>query len=332
MNLCFLRGAVPTDRDPNEIKWNSLLDSTDLWEWIAFKLGDQVEIVYWGGKRQVEYAPGKRVVWVKSLKKYRPPWKPDVIFDRGGFKETHPFLKKCPAFKIYYGAGQRHVPIPGYSKYDLTLQDSPKRLEKAKKKFPKIKHILWTKPAIDIFHPKPYNERKYDVCYIANGSQADIKGIKWVYQTVPKDLKVLHLGNKSKYKAPKNVTTRRVTKDKMPRQINKCKVGILPYSKVDSAPRALPEMLACNLPVVCLDTVHINAEEYFIDPYLHTSSGSVVSKGEFWRCVKGWIESLERFKAYDGLYPDYVRRHYAANLRLDVCVEKLRKCLKTKPE
>ena len=236
LKLLFLRGQVPQDRSPNEIKWKSILDSTDLWEWFAYELGDQVEIVYWGGKREVEYAPGKRVVWVKSLADYKPPWVPDVIFDRGGFPEPHVVLKRHSCFKIYYGAGKRHVPIPGYSKYDLTLQDSPRRLERANKKWPKIKHILWTKPAIDIFHPKPFNDKKYDLCYIANGSQAAIKNIKWIYKTAPSDMRILHLGNKSPYEPPKNIKIKRVLKHQMPTQINHCKVGILPYDKTDSAP------------------------------------------------------------------------------------------------
>ena len=83
MRLLFLRGSVPTDRSPNEIKWGSLKESADLWENIAFRLGHEVEVVYWGGTREIEYSPGKRVIWVKSLKNYRPPWTPDVIFDRG---------------------------------------------------------------------------------------------------------------------------------------------------------------------------------------------------------------------------------------------------------
>jgi len=326
--LIFLRGAVPRDRSPNEIKWSSLLDSSDLWEAIAFKLGDQVDIIYWGGEREVEYSPGKRVIWVKSLKDYKPQWKPDVIFDRGGFKEAHVVLRRHGCFKIYYGAGKRHLPIPGFLKYDLTLQDSLRRVTRARKKFPGMKHLLWTKPTIDIFRPKPYNEKKYDICFIGNGSQASIKGVKWVYQTAPKNLNILHLGNKSKYRAPENVERRRVTKDKMPRMINQCKMGILPYDDTDSAPRALPEMLACGLPVVALNTVHINAKVYFRDPYLHTSCGEVSGKENFWKVVKKQLQAIDEYKEKYDEYPTHVRRHYVENLSLDVCVDKLRQCLK----
>jgi len=327
MRLIFLRGAVPKDRDPNEIKWTSLMDSVDLWEHLACRFGDQVDVVYWGGERKVEYALGKRVIWVKSLAEYIPPWKPDVIFDRGGFKETHSFLKKHRCFKIYYGAGVRSLPNAGYTDYNLTLQDSKKRLAEAKSAFPNMKHILWTKPAIDEFYPKPYEAKAYDVCYIANGTQADIKGIKWVYQTVPKSIKVLHLGNKSKYKKPSNVKVRRVIKEKMPSQISRCKVGILPYSDTDSAPRALPEMLACNLPVVALNTVHINSDAYFKDPYLYTKCGCVTNQKTFWKTVAEMInEQNDYFKKYSE-YPNHVRRHYVSNLSLSKCVEFLKQCL-----
>ena len=52
LKLLFLRGSVPRDRNPNEIKWRSLREVTDLWEILACNLADDVEIVYWGGKRE----------------------------------------------------------------------------------------------------------------------------------------------------------------------------------------------------------------------------------------------------------------------------------------
>lgn len=260
MNVLFLRGKVPTDRNPNEIKFNSLEEEDDVWTHLAMAMGDVVEVVYWGGKRRKRYSPQKSVVWTPSLKKYRPPFEPEIIFARGGFPEYHSVLKRYPAaFKIYYGAGRRHLPIKGFSDYQLTLQDSPRQLSRAKRKFPNIKHVLWTKPAPPQFYPRDVGEPKeYDVCYIANGGQAKIKRIPWVYKTVPEDLKVLHLGLPSGLKPPKNVTCKRVLKNDMPEWISKCWVGIIPYSRVDSAPRALPEMLACGLKVVVCDGVNYN--------------------------------------------------------------------------
>ena len=87
-------------------------------------------------------------------------------------------------------------------------------------------------------------------------------------------------------------------------------------------------MLACNLPVVALEGVHINADAYFRDPYLHTSCGSVAPKEGFWKAVRARLNEQNDFMKKYLEYPDHVRRHYATNLSLDNCVEKLRECLK----
>lgn len=258
MKVLMLRGRVPNDRDPKEIMATSLDDDLDVWTHIAMAMGDTVEVLYWGGRRSVEYDKNKGVVWVPSFKNYVPDFKPDIIFARGGFSEYHDILRRFPdSFKIYYGAGKRHLPIKGFSDYQMTLQDSIKQWRRAREKFPNIPHILWHKPVPPQFKPQDV-EVKYDVCYIANGGQAGIKGIPWVYKTVPKDLKVLHLGLPSKYKAPKNVKCKRVLKKDMPKWISKCKVGIVPYKSVDSAPRALYEMLACGLNVLVSRNLNYN--------------------------------------------------------------------------
>lgn len=245
MKLLFLRGKV----DERTELVRQLKDTTDLWEHLACAMTsemDNCKILYWGGNRKVYYADNITVEYVHSFKHWNTLYEPDVIFARGNFPEYVSVLKMFPnAFKILYGAGIRTFPMYGM-KYDMVLVDTQRDYKKIKNA------LLWNKPAAPNFVNKDI-PKEFDVCYIANGQQAKIKNIKWVYKTIPSDMSMLHLGYLSKYKSPKNVVCKRVSRWNMPDMINRCKVGIVPYTSYDSAPRAASEMLACGLPVISLD-------------------------------------------------------------------------------
>jgi glycosyltransferase involved in cell wall biosynthesis len=181
------------------------------------------------------------------------------VFARGGFDYYLPILRDCKnAYKVRYGAGRRYMPEPEID-YQLILVDTEKQKADVLAKYPKANVHLFIKPAASHFKPVDV-EKEYDVCYIANGQQAAFKGIQWVYETVPKNLRVLHLGYPSKFKPPENVTCKRVDRIDMPTEISRCKIGVLPYDNIDSAPRALVEMIACGLYVVT--TSGMNYEDY----------------------------------------------------------------------
>jgi len=205
-----------------------------------------------------------------------------TIFSRGGFDWQALICRNDKnAYKIRYGAGKRFMPEPDI-KYDLVLVDSYNQKKAIKEIYPDCNAQIWIKPAAEHFKYMPEVEKDFDVCYIANGQQAEIKSVKWVYDTVPRDLKVLHLGYPSKYKPPENVTCMRVDRIDMPKWINRCKVGIVPYwSGVDSCPRVIPEMMACGLPVLMADTVVYRN-------LLFNGGGS--NKDSFWGDVKINIE------------------------------------------
>lgn len=188
-------------------------------------------------------------IWYKG---YDIRVEPTHIFARGGHSYYLPILDRFPkAYKIRYGAGERFMPERDY---ELILVDTPVQRQKVSNKYSYNVH-LWVKPAANCFKPIE-TDKEYDVCYIANpaaDNQAEFKRLKWVYDTAPRDLKILHLGNSWKFKPPKNVTVKRLSRLEMPQWINKCRIGICPYTKRDSAPRALVEMNACGLTVVCLE-------------------------------------------------------------------------------
>lgn len=303
MNLILLRGQVPTDRDYHEIKHNSLEQEDDIYSHIAYHMADKVEIVYWGRDRFVTYKEGVTVRWVDKLKHYKPTFEPTHIWARGGFPEYNVVLDKYPkVFKAYYGAGARF--LPDRKDYNLILVDSEEQKIKAMQKFPKSNVELWFKPAPDnLIHD--YDVPKiYDICYVANGSQAKIKGVKWIYRTIPKELSMLHLGTKSKYDPPKNVIRKRILRRDIFQEIKKCKVGIIPYDSIDSCPRAMVEMLACGLPVIALDTVRFWRDKY--------TDVQVVNKNDFWNKVKN-------------AYPrENVALNYKNNLSIEKCAEYLK--------
>lgn len=245
MKYLFLRGKV--DRRTQRV--TSLVDHHDMWTQlfhaICIRGGNPGTVLYWGGERYQPYAGSFQEVWIPSLKEYNGI--PDVIFARGGFPEYNSLIERFPeALTVYYGAGVRTYPKKPHS---IVLVDSVDDWKRGRAKCPKSRVVRWRKPAAHQFVPHDV-PKIFDLCYIANGQQAQIKRIEWVYKTVPKKYRVLHLGYPSKFHPPPNVTCRRVPRETMPFEICRCRAGIAPYKPYDSAPRALAEMVACGLPVV----------------------------------------------------------------------------------
>lgn len=276
MNFFFLRGHA----SKNTLHDIPLEKHHDMWTHLANALAQrfgQGRIVYWGREGQHSYNNKFKEVWTKKLKNYKPDIRPDVIFARGGFEEYIPFLKQHPtAIQVYYGAGTRFKPSK-YKAYDLVLVDDPRQKKFINEKRPGMRVELLSKPYAPHFAPISV-KKCYDACFIANGEQAEIKRVKWVYKTIPEDLVMLHLGSKSPYKVPPNVIRKKVSSWEMPKEISRCRVGIVPYSHYDSGPRALSEMYACGLDLVLLSSVHANHnifEEYYR-----------LGKDDFWCSVR----------------------------------------------
>lgn len=314
MNLLMLRGQVPTDRDPQEIVFDKIEDCDDMWTHLFFNMvkpTDEAELWYWGGNREHKFAENFTERWVPSFKTYRSSFKPDLIFCRGGFPEYHHVLKRFPdVIKIYYGAGRRFLPRPGFSDYDIILQDSPEQVRVCKKEHPDALTTLFIKPAADnLFYPMPEVEKEYDVCFPANGAQA-FKGHDFVYSTVPSDIKLLNLGNNPRgYKYPDNVTSYRVVRPQMAENIAKCKMGIVAVgSKIDSCPRVIPEMLACGLPIVVLDGVRFWSEKYIKDAVYPSATGEITDEKHFWNVVNIVLNTPQMYNP---------RKYYEENLSLN---------------
>lgn len=312
MNFLMLRGEVPQDRNPQEIAFDKIEEIDDVWTQLFFAMlsdNDHGELWYWGGTRKKKFTHNFTERWVPTFVTYRNKFVPDVIFCRGGFIMYHHVLRRFPnAIKIYYGAGRRFLPQPGFDDYDIILQDSIEQVKICDEKFPNKLTTLFIKPAADnIFFPMPEIEKDYDVCFPANGRQP-FKGHDFVYSTAPKHLKILNLGNPSKIKPPENVTSFRVLRPEMARHINRCKVGIVTVSsKIDSCPRVIPEMIACDIPIIVLDGVRFWEDQYIESGFSSRypfATGEIATKEHFWTAVEFVLERLEFYKPRE--YYDHI--------------------------
>jgi len=210
---------------------------------------------------------------------------PDIIFARGGLPVYDKSLNRYPnAYKIYYGAGKRFLPTGGI-RYNLVLVDSMKQWQKANAMGLNAK--IFNKPAAPHFRPIKVT-KKYDVCYVGDGRfgfRAKIKGLKWLYKTAPKWAKILHLGWNGKYSPPDNVKVKRVRRGDMPYKMSMCKVGVVPYTSYDSAPRVIPEMTACGLPIVASDEVNFARGSY--------TNAIICNRDKIWDNVRLALRQLE---------------------------------------
>ena len=296
MNFLFLRGQVPQDRDPKEIVFDRIEDCDDMWTHLIFSMTreeDTTELWYWNGTREHKFSENFTERWVQSFKTYTNDFKPDVIFCRGGFPEYHDVLNRFPdAFKIYYGAGSRYLPQPGFEDYDLILHDSPEQLKICKERYPHIESTLFIKPTIDhMFKPQDIY-KEYDIVFPANGSQELIKGHQFVFSTVPEKYKVLNLGNNgSIFNPPSNVIRKKVLRSQMASELQKAKIGIACCSgDIDSCPRVIPEMIACGIPIVVL-----HETRFWIDKYINNQTGVLATKEDFWDKVESVLENIKLF-------------------------------------
>jgi hypothetical protein len=306
----MLRGQVPQDRNPQEIVFDTLEEVDDMWTHLFYNMlteKDYGELWYWGGNRKKEFSSCFIERWVPTFLPING-FTPDVIFCRGGFPEYHSILKRFPqAVKIYYGAGRRFMPQPGFDNYEVILQDSLEQVEICKKKYSNKLVTTFIKPAADnIFYPIDETKKEYDVCFPANGAQA-FKGHDFIYNTVPKDIKLLNLGNNPRgYKYPSNVVSYRVLRHDMAKNISKCKVGIVAVSsEIDSCPRVIPEMLACGIPIIVLDGVRFWKDKYIVPGV----TGEISTKEDFWNVVRNVLANV-------GMYNP--RKYYEENLALPI--------------
>jgi len=248
------------------------------------KDNDYGEVWYWGGKRLVKYTDNFYERRVSQLALWKPTFKPDIIFARGGFNEYDSVLIKFPeAFKIYYGANaKRYFPSSPFIKYDLILTDSSQQCSEVKKRLPNTPTTIMIKPAIDTILKPIISTQKYDAVFPANGTQP-FKGHSFIWDSKHNDIKLLHLGFPFKNAhLNKSISSRRVQRKDIAKEYCSAKVGIVCSDKgYDSCPRVIPEMLCCGVPIVV--TTDVNFADHI---YITSNTGMVVKREHVWDAVK----------------------------------------------
>lgn len=323
MNFLFLRGQIPQDRNPREIVFDRIEDCDDMWTHLAFEIGKQfkqTELWYWGGNREHQFSNSFTERWIPNFKTYNSTFKPDVIMCRGGFSEYHHVLNRHPnAIKIYYGAGRRFLPQPGFTDYDIILQDSPEQLQKSKIQFPNSLSTLYIKPAVEnIFFPMNQS-KEFDICFPASGRRPD-KGHSFVFNTAPKNLKIYNLGYKGNILYPHNITHNRVLRTNLNKEYQKCKIGIVcSDNTIDSTPRVIPEMLACDIPIVILDTTLCWHEKYIVPGI----TGEIATKQTFWNVVSTVLNNVDKYHPRD-YYINNISIERASSFLIDIINQKIK--------
>ena len=312
MKLLFLRGAVPTDRDPRQIMFDRIDECDDMWSQLAREMckDDYGEVWYWGGKRVVEYSKNFIERWVPSFDKANPTFKPDVIFARGGFPQYDGILSRLKSFKIYYGAGRRHVPQSRFKKYSLILADSPQQLTEIQRQFPKTKSSLFIKPAAEnIFRPQEA-EKKYDVLFVGNESKDDKKGHRFGLSLIQEGASGVCVGIVSKKLRslfPRVLFTGWIPRKDIPLIYAQSKIALVCAAKVDSCPRVIPEALACGCPLLVLDSVRFWKEQYIAQ-----ESGVLSAKEEMRDKLTQMLAHSGDFKPYE-----YYKKHLSLSVSSD---------------
>jgi len=316
--LLFLRGAVPTDRDPKQIMFDNIDSCDDMWTQLCRNMIDDLgcygEMWYRGGKREMSFSDNFVERWLPDFKMKHYDFDPDIVFARGGFPFYDDVLRRCPnAFKIYYGAGFRRIPgKKQFRDFDLILVDTPEQLESAKRKLPSHNIQLLIKPAADnIFQPMT-SVKRHDVIMVGNYNKGIDKGHDFAFPRIAKKYKVLSVGKipSTVRKAYGNVTYANwIPRRKMSKCYARSKVAIICCGKEDSCPRVIPEALACNCPIIVLDRVN-----FWTDKYINGQTGMVTNKENFMSDLDNMIKRYVDFSPY---------HFYASNLSLKVSSQEI---------
>jgi glycosyltransferase involved in cell wall biosynthesis len=287
--------------------FDKIEECDDMWTQLAREMckDDYGEVWYWGGKRVVKYSEHFVERWVPSFDKTQVTFNPDIVFARGGFPHYDGILRSIKGFKIYYGAGHRHVPQSKFKNYNLILADSHQQLAEIQKRFPQIKSSLFIKPAADnIFRPQVV-DKKYDVLFVGNESKGDKKGHHFGLSLIPKTLSAVCVGIASKNLRslfPNVHFTGWIPRKEIPLFYAQSRIALVCAAKVDSCPRIIPEALACGCPLLVLDSVR-----FWKERYITQESGVLSSKEKIRDSLIQMLTQANDFKPYE---------HYREHLTL----------------
>jgi|GEM_PF-3539906 len=223
-------------------------------------------------------------------------YRPEIIWNRGGYGDYLPALKAAPnAFRVYYGSGMRYIPKDGVF-YHLILVDSPDQLRPVQETCPGSLVRLFWKPAVDHLFKPTGAAKDFDLVFNCHSPKEE-KGLAWLAPLIPPKTKVLRIGPPDPLFEKAHAERRFWVKftgllpiELVPAWLCRAKVGVVcDDGRYDSGPRILPEMIACGLPVLMRDTVRINTSRY-----LTPKTGLVVTAETFGHWFGKVLRKYER--------------------------------------
>lgn len=188
---------------------------------------------------------------------------PTISFFRGGFPQYDEVIKKNPKFfgnKIYLGASKRIYPI--YNKYDKILIEDERHMKKKCIPFYKI-------APSNIFYPLNL-EKKWDICFPANGTQIKYKNQEYFINQISKseflrNLKIVNIGNKpeiiekicKKHGINNIELLGHVDRFNVNKILNQSYFGLVASNNVDGCPRVIMEIIASQTPLLIYNQTHL---------------------------------------------------------------------------
>jgi len=324
MRALLLRQKVPPDA--NRITFPSFEEIDDMWMLLFYRackrLGfSSVEVWNWGGTRYVEYDAEDSVRFIERwLPNYWPDgasiFSPDdvqLVFARGGFREYIPILNYFKnAVKIYYGAGKRHNPkmLDDPTDYNAVLCDTKEQ----EKELTSAGYTAFTfiKPACDtIFHPWKA-EKYYDVVFIANAPQRQLKGHDFLFDVLKgTHLHLLVIGiadasviSCATLRGVNSTFTGWVPRKVIPQLACRAKIGVCCSTSYESCPRVIPEYLAMDIPILVRSSVRFNT-----DLYVTPETGMSADDHTFLKTLEYMVHNYTKFTP---------RKYYEEHLSLEV--------------
>jgi len=251
--------------------------------------------------------------WVKSfneIEKYEPAT--DTLF-RGGFEEYDRAVQHCPDVfgkKLYLSAGKRIQPQFG-GKYDKILVEDDKFL------FIPNSVPFFKTCNLDIFKPLKNIQKKYDICWICNGSQWRYKGQDYFIEQIGKSdylksLSIVHIGNKpeefiktcQKFGVSNIEFKNHIPRPEINKVLNESKYGIVASNDADGCPRVSTEVLCSGTPLLLRSSTSLLAYYKMHLPVIVFKDDELeekveVAMGDYKNIVYGIKDKIERYLSTD---------------------------------
>lgn len=251
---------------------------------------------------------------------------PDILFVNGHDFAPHLelILSLCPqSTKVVYSRNWKPWTIEEIERYDICLVDDAKHRARVQREFPAVHAAVWVKIIdYDVAHHPIACAKKYDICYVAFvrprknhrllfEAMAKLKERNLSCVCVGSDVEDTRAGlEQLADELGISVTfVGQVPKSDVNRYVNESRIGVM-CSERDTAPRALLEYLATDIPVV------VNARLRAGLQYVGSEAGVVSEPESFHEGIAHVLDNLDSYTPRE-----YLLKHFSARRAVQRFVE-----------